>query len=169
MNSIIHVRPEVASLREQQSAPPPALEPPADLDAMLDELDSILARFDGLTGKERNFPAELAAIEAKRDALTNQELDSIEPIESRSAEASKLSAMQELAVTQRKKVKNLIESQQEAAIKLGERVAALLEQRWWANYTCLADEIRIEFDRLFYRSALDQALQNAYRPLTLLQ
>jgi len=76
MNSIIHVRPEVASLREQQSAPPPALEPPADLDAMLDELDSILARFDGLTGKERNFPAELAAIEAKRDALTNQELES---------------------------------------------------------------------------------------------
>ena len=31
MNNLVHVRPEVASLREQQSAIAPAEEPPADL------------------------------------------------------------------------------------------------------------------------------------------
>src|SRR6516162_8480 len=98
MNSIIHVRPEVASLREQQSAPPPALEPPADLDAMLDELDSALARFDELTDKDRNFPSELKTIENRYAALSNQEVDSVAAIESRSAEAAKLAAMKELAV-----------------------------------------------------------------------
>jgi len=169
MNSIIHVRPEVASLREQQSAPPPALEPPADLDAMLDELDSALARFDELTDKDRNFPSELKTIENRYAALSNQEVDSVAAIESRSAEAAKLAAMKELAVVRQKKVKNLIESQQEAAIKLGTQIAGLLEAKWWSNYTRRAEEVRAKFDELFYRSALDQNLQDNYKPLTLLQ
>jgi hypothetical protein len=89
MNSIVHVRPEVVPL-EQTNATAPALAEPADLDTMLNELDSALTRFDELTAKDRNFPSQLAAIEKKHGALTNQELDSVEAIQSRSAEMPKI-------------------------------------------------------------------------------
>jgi hypothetical protein len=169
MNNLVHVRPEVASLREQQSAIAPAEEPPADLNTVLDELDSALARFDELTEKLTNFPAELAAIEAKHKTLTDQELDSIESIEARSAQMSKIAAMRELAVTRQKKLTSAVAAQQEITIKVGERIATLLEQRWWNNYTRRAEEVRIKFDELFYRSALDQNLQDSYVPIVLLQ
>ena len=44
------------------------------MEALLDELDSALTRLDELTAKDRNFPSELAAIEAKRESLVSQEL-----------------------------------------------------------------------------------------------
>jgi len=77
-----------ATLTETREA-----EPPADLDTELNRLDSALATLDELTVKDRNFPSELAAIEAKHEALTNQELDSVEAIQSRSAEMSKIVAI----------------------------------------------------------------------------
>jgi hypothetical protein len=136
---------------------------------LLEELDSVLARFDELTDKVAIFPAELATIEAKHKTLTDQELDSIEAIEARSAQMSKIAAMRELATSRPKKLKAAVAAQQELAIKIGTRIADNLEQRWWANYTKRADEIGAKFDELFYRSALDQNLQDAYRPITLLQ
>jgi hypothetical protein len=64
----------------------------ADLDTALDELDSALRRLDELTAKDRNFPSDLAAIELKHKTLTDQELDSVEAIQARSAEMSKIAA-----------------------------------------------------------------------------
>ena len=171
-NTVISIRPDYKSAEgaalEQTSAPVAQPDEPA-LETLLDELDSALTRFDELTAKDRNFPSELAAIETKRKSLVSQELDSVEAIQSRSAEASKLSAMQELAVMRQKKVRNLIESQQEIVIKLGERIAAELERLWWNNYVKRAEEIKAEFDRLFYRCGLAQDLQDSYVPLVLLQ
>jgi hypothetical protein len=132
-------------------------------------LDAALATLDELSAKDRNFPSEMAAIESRHDALTNQELDSIEAIQSRSAEMSKIVAMRELAVTRQKKLKTAIAAQTEAVIKTGMQAARLLEARWSSNYGKRADEVRAEFDRLFYRFGLEQNLQDAYKPLTLLQ
>jgi len=171
-NTVISIRPDYKSAEgaalEQTSAPVAQPDEPA-LETLLDELDSALTRFDELTAKDRNFPSELAAIETKRKSLVSQELDSVEAIQSRSAEASKLSAMQELAVMRQKKVRNLIESQQEIVIKLGERIAAELERLWWNNYVKRAEEIKAEFDRLFYGRGLAQDLQDSYVPLVLSQ
>jgi hypothetical protein len=75
----------------------PASEAPIDLDTALARLADELKKLDELIGKDRNFPAELAAIEAKHKTLTDQELDSVEAIEARSAQMSKISAMCELA------------------------------------------------------------------------
>jgi hypothetical protein len=111
----------------------------------------------------------LAAIEKKHEVLVNQELDSVESIQARSAEMSKLSAMRELATIRQKKLKTAITEAQEAVIKLGAQIAALLEQRWWDNYIKQADQIKNTFDQLFYRSALEQNLQDSYVPIVLLQ
>jgi hypothetical protein len=168
MNSIVKVRPEIVE-REQQSATAAAEEAPADLDAELTRLDGELNKLDELTEKDRNFPAELAAIEARCEALTNQELDSVEAIQSRSAEMGKISAMRELAVARQKKLKAAITAQMELAIKLGMQIAGLLEAKWWNNYVTRAEEIEREFSRLFYRFGLEQSLQDSYRPIVLLK
>ena len=168
MSNLVHVWPEVVPL-EQTNASAPAEEPPADLDAMLDELDSVLARFDGLTTRQKEFPNVIANLDGKLKELEAQDLDTLQALEARSAQVGKLSNMKLLCDSHAKKTRVAIGSEQEAAIKLGERIATLLEQRWWNNYTRRAEEVRTEFDRLFYRSALDQNLQDAYKPITLLQ
>jgi hypothetical protein len=45
-------------------------EAPLDLDSALSRLDAELQKLDELTAKERTFPAELASIEKKHEALT---------------------------------------------------------------------------------------------------
>ena len=183
MNSIVHIpttyrfipTPEpgqTAATVEQANAPvakAPAEEAPIDLDGALGQLDVELRKLDELLSTDQRFPAELAAIEARRKNLVDQELDTIEAIQSRSAEMSKLGAMIELGQARQKKLKIEIGFRQEAAIKTGERIAALLEQRWWANYTRSVDEVRVKLDRLFYRFGLDQNLQDSYVPIVLLQ
>jgi hypothetical protein len=141
---------------------------PANLDTLLDELDSVLARLDELAIKAGNLPVEAAAIQAKHEALTSQELDSVEGIEARSAQMSKLSAMRELVAIRKKKVEIAIGKEQESAIELGTQIAGLLESKWWKLYTARANEIETEFNRLFYRFGLEQNLQDAYKPITLL-
>jgi hypothetical protein len=71
MNNVVSVSPtyktkaeceaEAAALRQTKEAAP------ADLDALLDELDSGFARLDELTDKDRKFPSEIAAIESQRE------------------------------------------------------------------------------------------------------
>jgi hypothetical protein len=74
-----------------------------------------------------------------------------------------------LAASQADKTRAKVADQQKVVIELGMQIAARLEQQWWASYTMRADEIRVEFDRLFYRFGLEQNLQDAYKPITLLQ
>ena len=183
MNSFIHVptnyrfrseaerEAEVAAANQTSAtvtkAPPE--EAPVNLDTLLDELDSALARFDELNTKAGNFPAEAAAIESRHEALMNQELDSIESIEARSAQASKIIAMREVLTVRQKKVHAAIGAEQDTAIKIGTQIAALLEARWWSNYVKRADEIKFEFERLFYRSGFDQNLQDSYVRIVLLK
>jgi hypothetical protein len=143
-------------------------EAPADLDALLGALDSALARLDELSAKDAHFPAELAAIEAKHKTLTDQELDSIEAIQSRSAEMSKIAAMRELAAVRQKRLKSSLTAQIKIVIETGTRAASLLEQRWWANHTRLADEARGEFHRLFRHPFELEGLLASYKPLVLL-
>jgi hypothetical protein len=183
MNLIVHIpttyrfipTPEpgqTAATVEQANAPvakAPAEDAPIDLDSALATLDDELRKLDELTEKLANFPAELVSIESKREALVSQELDSVEAIQSRSAEASKLGAMIELGQARQKKLTNAVAAQQEITIKVGERIATLLEQRWWNSYVKQCNQVQLEFDRLFYRSALGQDLQNSYKPLTLLE
>jgi len=101
--------------------------------------------------------------------LISQELDSVEAIEARSAQMSKIAAMRELAVIRQKKLKAAIGAEQEAAIKIGTEIAALLEARWWSNYVKRAEEIEREFRRLFHGLGLEQGLQNSYVPIVLLK
>jgi hypothetical protein len=61
-----------------------------------------------------------------------------------------------------------IADQTTAVIKIGERIAACLEQLWWDNYTRLADEARGEFHRLFYHAFELLDLLASYKPLALL-
>jgi hypothetical protein len=145
-----------------------AEEPPADLDTELNRLDAALGKLDELTTKNAHFPAELAAIETKHKILTDQELDSIEAMQARSAEMSKLSAMRELGQVRQKKLATAITAQTKAVIEIGGRAASLLEQRWWTNYTRLADEARGEFHRLFFHPFELPDLLASYKPLVLL-
>jgi len=168
MNTLVPVRPEIVS-PEQQSATTAPAEEPADLDTELNRLDAALATLDELSARQREFPRHIAEIDIKLKKLEGEDLSTLEALESRQAQQGKLANMKLLADSQAKKTQAAIGSQQEAAIKLGERIAALLEQRWWSNYTTRAEEIRLEFDRLFYRSGLEQSLQDAYVPITLLQ
>jgi hypothetical protein len=67
----------------------------------------------------------------------------VELIEARSTQMSKLSAMLELVAIRKTKIKAAIGAEQEAAIKIGTQVAALLQARWWSNYTKRAGEIEL--------------------------
>ena len=157
---------------EVAAGKPKSAETPQELvnqDALLDELDSILARFDKLTAKLGNFPAEAKEAEARYEALAAQELDSIKAIESRSAEMSKAIAMREVLTVQRKKVQADMMVEQEAAIKIGTQIAHLLESRWWSNYNRRAAEIERKFNQLLYQFGLEQNLRDAYLPIVLLQ
>jgi hypothetical protein len=167
MNSIVHVRPEAVPF-EQTTATAPA-EEPADLDTELDRLDSALATLDELTARQREFPRHIAEIDARCEALVSSSLDSLEAIQSRSAEMSKLGAMRELGQVRQKKLSAAIGAEQEAAIRLGMRIAGLLEAKWWKLYTKRAHEIRAKFDELFYRSGLDPNLGDAYKPIVALK
>jgi hypothetical protein len=122
---------EAVAAKQTTTTLAPAPEEPADLDTELNRLDAALATLDELSVKDGNFPAELAAIEAKHKALIDHELDSVEAIQSRSAEMSKLGAMRELGQMRQKKLKAAIAAQQKAVIEIGGRAANLLEKLWW--------------------------------------
>ena len=135
----------------------------------MNRLDSALATLDELTVKDRNFPSELAAIEAKHEALTNQELDSVEAIQSRSAEMSKIVAMRELAVTRQMKLKNAITAQEKLVIETGTRAARLVEELWWNLHKEAFAQAETEFNRMFFRAHEWPDVLNKYRPLVLLE
>src|SRR5262249_18510540 len=133
---------EAAAAKSKQAATEP--EEPADLDSALAMLEDCLRELDELSAKDGNFPTELAAIESKHEALPNQELDSVEAIQSRSAEMSKLAAMRELGQVRQKKLKNAITAQEKAIIEIGGRAASLLEKLWWDLHTKAFSEAELE-------------------------
>jgi hypothetical protein len=159
---------EPAALEQTSATRAEAQPEPADLDAALTELDDCLQKLDNLAGKEREFPSTIANIDGKLKELEAQDLDTLQALESRSAQVSKLSNMRLLAASQAKKVTVAIAAQREAVIKIGTRAACLLEQRWWANYSRLADEARGEFHRLFHHPFELEDLLASYKPLVLL-
>jgi hypothetical protein len=178
MNSIVHIpaiyrfRSDAEREAEATAATvtkPPPEETPADLDSALAALDLELRKLDELTDKDRNFPAELATIEAKHKTLTDQELDSVEAIQSRSAEMSKISAMRELSVIRQKKLAAAISTQREAVVKIGGQAANLLEKLWWDLHTEAHSQAEIEFNRLFFHAFEAPEVLNKYRPLQWLQ
>jgi hypothetical protein len=150
-------------------AEPPIEEEPIDLDGTLAALDDELRKLDELTDKDRNFPAEMAAIEKKHEALTNQELDSVEAIQSRSAEMSKIAAMRELSLIRQKKLKSSITDQTASVIKIGTRAASLLEKLWWDLHKEAFAQAETEFNRLFFHAFESLATLNSYKPLVLLR
>jgi valyl-tRNA synthetase len=123
-----------------------ATEEPADLSTALDRLDVELEKLDNLAAKEQEFPNTIANIDGKLKELEAQDLDALQSLEARSAQVGKLSNMRLLAAAQAKKTRAKVTEQQEAVIKIGARAGGFLEQRWWANYTRLADEIRVKFE-----------------------
>jgi len=147
----------------------PVAEEPPDLDEALNKLDLALGTLDDLMTRAQTLPSEIATIESRHEALTNQELDSIEAIQSRSAEMSKISAMRELAKMRQQKLRTAIAAQKENVIKVGLRVERLLDAQWYANYTRVAEQAKIEFTRLFHKSWGLDGLLVAYRPIVLLE
>jgi hypothetical protein len=131
--------------------------------------DAALATLDQLTDKDNCFPAELGAVEKKYEALVSQELDSLEAIQSRSAEASKLSAMLELARLRQKRLKTAITAQEAIVIKIGSQATSLAQQLWSSLHREAFDQARAEFDRLFFRAFEHPDVLDRYKPLALLQ
>jgi len=162
--STVSIRPELAVAKpapEAQAAPP-------DLDTALVQLDIELQKLDELTAKDRAFPDEMAAIEKKHDALVSQELNSVEAILSRSAEASKISAMREPAQVQQKRSKSSITAQTAVVIEIGTRAASLLERLWWDLDRKAFFEAEREFNRLFFGAYGRPEVLSKYRPSVLL-
>jgi hypothetical protein len=159
---------EAVAAKQTTTTLAPEPEEPADLDTALDQLKAELQKLDNLADKEREFPSTIATIDGKLKELEAQDLDTLQALESRSAQVAKQSNMRLLAVSQLGKVKTAISAQQEVVLKIGARAAGLLEQRWWTNHTRLADEARIEFHRLFFHPFELDDLLMSYKPLVLL-
>jgi hypothetical protein len=181
MNSIVHIpatyrfreaeREAEAAAANQTSAivaQAPPEETPADLDGALAALDDCLRKLDQLTERAANFPSELKTIEDRHEALSNQEVDSVAAIESRSAEAAKLGAMKELATVRQKKLKNSIAAQTAAVVKIGGQAAGLAEQLFWSLQTAAITQAEGEFSRLFFHAYEHRDLLLSYKPVVLL-
>jgi hypothetical protein len=147
----------------------PAEEVPMGVDGALTELDAALAKLDELTGKANRFPAEMAAIEKKREALGNQAVDSLAAIEARSAEMAKNSAMAELATLRQKRLKTDISAQEAVVLKIGAQANSLAQQLWSSLEREAFEQARSKLDELFYRAFEHQATLEKYKPLALLQ
>jgi hypothetical protein len=143
-------------------------EPAIDLDTALDQLDAELQKLDELSARQREFPSTIANIDGKLKELEGQDLDTLQALEARSAQVGKYANMRLLAASQAEKTKAKVAAQQEITLRIGLRAAGLLEQRWWANHTLLADEARDEFHRLFHHAFELQNLLMSYKPLVLL-
>jgi hypothetical protein len=183
MNSIVHIpatyrfrsdaeREADAAAANQPKATvtePPPEETPADLDGALDALDAELRKLDGLITKQAEFPATIAGIDTKLKELENQDLSTLEALESRQAQQGKWSNMRVLADDQVKKNKAAIGAQQATVIKIGEQAASLFQKFWWELHHEAHVQAESEFRRLFYRSYESQDLLSQYKPLVLLQ
>jgi hypothetical protein len=157
---------------EQQSATvteSPAEETPADLDTVLKPLDTELEKRDELIGKAERLPAELAEIEKKHEALTSQELDTIEAIESRSAQMGKIAASREIATARQKRIKTDIAAQTEVVLKIGAQANGLAEQLWSSLHTKAYAEAKRELERLFFRAYEHPDVLSKFRPVARLE
>jgi hypothetical protein len=175
---IVHIAPtyrfrtqeeiEAEAARPATTAALEPLEPALDLDGALDRLDAELQKLDELLSTDQRFPAEMASIEKKHEALTNQELDSIEAIQSRSAEMSKVAAMRELAGLRQKRLATAITTQEAVVLKVGGQASSLAEQFWWSLHTTAVTQAEREFSKLFYHSYESPEVLNKFKPLVLL-
>jgi hypothetical protein len=128
-----------------------------------------LAKRDELIGKAERFPAELAAIEQKHEALTSQELDTIEAIESRSAQMGKITASREIATVRQKRLKAAIETQTAVVLRVGARANGLAQQLWGRLHTKAYAEAKRELERLFFRAFEHVDTLSKFRPVALLE
>jgi hypothetical protein len=177
--SVVHI-PHVYRYRSEaeiaaEAAQPPRTvaaeaqeEPAIDLDTALNRLDAALATLDELIGTDQRLPAELDSIEKRREALTDQQLDSVEGIMSRSSEMAKLCAMAELGQIRQKKLKSAITAQEAVVLKIGGQAASLAEQLWWDLRTKAHAEAETEFSRLFFHAYEHPDILNKFRPVVLL-
>jgi hypothetical protein len=160
---------EAAAKQAKATVQPPAEETPADLDTAVDALDAELRKYDKLKTKQAELPATIAGLEKKRDALTSQELDSVEAIQSRSAQMSNVSATLELATLRQKRLKTDIAAQEKVLIDIGTKANNLAQQFWSSLQREAFDQARTEFDRLFYHAYEHMDTLEKYKPLALLQ
>jgi hypothetical protein len=97
-----------------------------------------------------------------------QELDSIEAIQSRSAEMSKVAAMRELAGLRQKRLATAITTQEAVVIKIGGQASNLAEQLWWTLHTEAVTQAEREFSRLFYHAYESPEVLSKFKSVTLL-
>jgi hypothetical protein len=145
--------------------PPP---PPADLDALLDELDAALATLDLLSARQREFPRQIAEIDAKLEKLQSQDICTLAALESRQAEQGKLANMKLLADSQDRKTRTAIAAGQETVCKIGAQAASLVEKLWWDLHTKAFAQAETQFNRLFFRAYEWGDVLSKFKPLVLL-
>jgi hypothetical protein len=148
-------------------APPP--EQPADLDTPVDLLDAELEKLDKLKAKEAEFPSTIADIESKLKELENQDLSTLEALESRQAQQGKLANTLVLANGQAKKTKAAITAQTEIVLKIGAQANSLAQQLWGSLHREAYDRPRTKLDELFFHAYEHQDVLERYKPLALLQ
>jgi hypothetical protein len=112
MNNVVYVHPSYryrteaeiadeaeaeAAAAKQTSVTVAEAPPPVDLDALLTELGAQLEKLDFLVTKEREFPGNVTRIDDRLRELEGQDLSTLEALEARSAQASKLANMKHSA------------------------------------------------------------------------
>ena len=138
MNNVVYVRPTYtfksqsaleaeAAAAKQTSVTVAEAPPPADLDTLLTELDAELEKLDSLVTKEREIPGNITRIDDRLRELEGQDLSTLEALEARSAQASKLANMKHLAEVQAKKSSAAIGTQTKVVIEIDTRTASELE------------------------------------------
>src|SRR5215469_10726020 len=93
----------------------------------------------------------------------------LEALEARSAQASKLANMKHLAQVQAKKNSAAIGAQTKVVIEIGTRTASGLEKLWWDFHQEAFAQAETKFNELFFRAYEWPEVLNKYRPLALLE